>query len=314
MPRPKFRFRELGDLLKHTASDWKEDKAARLAAALAYYTAISIAPLLVVIIAIAGMVLGEEAARGAILGELGGLVGHESAQTVESMIAAANRPRSGALATAFGIGVLIFGASGVFKELQDSLNTIWEVKPKPGQGLRAFIRKRFLSISMVFGTAFLLLVSLVVSTALSALGRVVERFLPGAPIIWQILGNLVSFGIVTLLFAMIFKFLPDVKIQFRDVWIGAVVTALLFMFGKFLLGLYLSRSSVTTGYGAAGSIVAMLLWVYYSAQIFFFGAEFTQAYARRYGSRIEPDEHATAVTEEERAQQGLDPGKPVPAT
>jgi membrane protein len=298
------------ELVKQTAKDWKDDQASRLAAALAYYTAISIAPLLVVVIAVAGLVFGPEAAQGAIYGELGGVIGPDSAETLQTMVESANKPRAGVLATIIGIAVLLFGATGVFAELQDSLNTIWEVEPKPGRGLWLLIRQRFLSLGMVLGIAFLLIVSLVVSAGLAALGDSLARVLPGAPIIWQVLGFVVSFAVVTLLFAMIFKVLPDVKIRLRDVWVGSVVTAALFVLGKVLLGLYFSRAHVASSYGAAGSIVAMLLWVYYSAQIFFFGAEFTQAYAKSRGAGLEPTENARPAPEAREAAGALDEPHP----
>jgi membrane protein len=237
--------------------------------------------------------------------QLGGLVGSDSAETIQSMIDSANKPRTGVLATIFGIVVLLFGATGVFIELQDSMNTIWEVQPKPGRGIWRVIRQRFLSLGMVLGIAFLLLVSLVVNAGLAALGDVLGAMLPGVPLLWQALGMVVTLAVVMLLFAMIFKVLPDVKIQFRDVWIGAAFTAVLFIVGKVLLGLYIGRADLASSYGAAGSVVVLLLWIYYSAQIFFFGAEFTQAYARMHGSRLEPTRNAMPVTQEARAQQGL---------
>ena len=302
------RFRSVVDLFRQTAQDWSEDKCSRLAAGLAYYTALSIAPLLVVAIAVAGLVFGADAARGAIMDQRGGVVGSDSAATIESMIDSANKPRTGVLATIFGILVLLFGATGVFIELQDSMNTIWEVQPKPGRGIWKIIRQRFLSLGMVFGIAFLLLVSLVVNAGLAALSDAIGALMPGLPIVWQALTMLLTFAVVMLLFAMIFKVLPDVKIPFRDVWIGAAFTAVLFIVGKLLLGLYISRADLASSYGAAGSVVVLLLWIYYSAQIFFFGAEFTQAYAHRHGSRLEPTKNAMPVTQEARAQQGLGTG------
>jgi membrane protein len=305
MAATRSRFRRVLDLFKQTFKDWSEDKCSRLAAALAYYTALSIAPLLVIVIAIAGLAFGADAARGAIMDEMGGLVGSDSAATVQSMVESANRPRTGVLATIFGVIVLLFGATGVFVELQDSMNTIWEVQPKPGRGVWGVIRQRFLSLGMVFGIAFLLLVSLAVNAGLTAVSDRLTSSLPGLPILWQALAMLVSFIVIALLFAMIFKFLPDVKIQFRDVWIGATFTALLFTLGKMLLGLYIAKADLASSYGAAGSVVVLVLWIYYSAQIFFFGAEFTQAYAHLHGSRLEPTKDAMPMTEEARAQQGM---------
>ncbi|MBC8069234.1 MAG: YihY/virulence factor BrkB family protein [Deltaproteobacteria bacterium] len=296
--KPPSRLRTAFGLIKQTAVDWSDDDASRLAASLAYYAAISIAPLVLVVIAVAGLVFGEEAARGAIMDQIGGLVGSESAATVESMVEGANKPRTGAIATIVGVAVLLFGASGVFGELQSAMNTIWEVTPKPGGGIWRFIRTRFLSLSMVFGVAFLLIISLVVSAGLTALGGVIAGFAPGAPAVWQVVAYLVSFVIVALLFAMIFKVLPDVKVRFRDVWLGALVTAGLFQLGKFLVGIYIARADVASSYGAAGSVLVMLLWIYYSAQIFFFGAEFTQAYAKLRGAPFEPTKNAVAAPRE----------------
>jgi membrane protein len=299
-------LKAIWEILKETFSDWNEDKAPRLAAALAYYTMFSIAPVLIIVIAIAGLVLGREAVQGAIAQQIEGLVGNrESALAVQAMIQSASKPSTGIIATVIGLVTLLFGAAGVFGQLQDALNTIWEVQPKPDRGIMETIKERFLSFTMVLGVGFLLLVSLVVSAALTAIGTYFSNLLPGFEAVWQVVNFLVSFGVITLLFAMIFKVLPDAKIAWSDVWIGAAVTALLFTIGKFLIGLYLGKSSVGTAYGAAGSLVVILIWVYYSAQILFLGAEFTQVYARKYGSRIEPADNAVPVTEEARAQQGI---------
>lgn len=275
----KRRLRGVLDLFVQAAKDWDADDASRLAASLAFYAAISIAPLLLIVIAVAGAVFGEDAARGAIAEQLGGVLGLEGAATVQSMVEGAAKPRSGLLATVVGVGVLLFGATGVFGELQTSMNAIWNVPPRPGAGVVDFLRRRFVSLSMVFGVAFLLMVSLVLSAALSALGGIVG-WVPGAPLLWRLMGEGVSFLVVTALFAMIFKVLPDTTIRFRDVWLGAAFTTALFLLGKLGVGLYLSHADVASSYGAAGSVVVMLLWVYYSAQIFFFGAEFTHAHAR----------------------------------
>jgi membrane protein len=294
-------------LLKETVEEWNKDKASRLAASLAYYTIFSLAPLLIIVIAIAGSVFGDDAARGEISRQMQGLVGPDGANFIESAINNANQPNSnaGAIASIISIAVLIFGATGVFTELQDSLNTVWEVAPKPDQGFWQFVRNRVLSFAMVLGIAFLLLVSLVITAVLSGLNTFMSGVLPGGDYVWQIINTVVSFAVVTLLFAMMFKVLPDVKIRWSDVWTGAIITALLFTLGKFLIGLYLGNSSFGSTYGAAGSLVIVLAWVYYSAQILFFGAEFTQVYARRYGSQIVPNRHAVPVTEEARAQQGI---------
>ncbi|MEW6491050.1 MAG: YihY/virulence factor BrkB family protein [Cyanobacteriota bacterium] len=292
-------------LLKEAFQEWQDDKASRLAAALAYYTVFSLAPLVIIAIAIAGAVFGEEAARGEIERQIQGLVGSAGAEVIQTAIENANRPdANGGIASFISVVVLLFGASGVFAELQDSLNTIWEVQPKPGRGIKGFISKRILSFSMVLGIGFLLMVSLIVSAGLSALSTYMSHLIPGVGWLWEILNFVISFGVITLLFGLMYKFLPDVKITWNDVLIGAIITALLFTIGKTVLGMYLGQNFGST-YGAAGSLVVLLAWVYYSAQILFFGAELTQVYASRYGSRIVPNEDAEFVTEEARANQGL---------
>lgn len=298
-------FKSIWGLLKETFEEWNEDKASRLAAALAYYTIFSLAPLLIIVIAIAGSVFGEEAARGQIVSQIQGLVGRSGAEVIETAIQNANQPATGRIASIISIIALLFGASGVFAELQDSLNSIWEVAPKPDLGVKGFIRKRFLSFAMVLGIGFLLLVSLVLSAVLAGINAYFSHLIPGVDFIWQIVNFVISFGITTLLFAMIYKFLPDVKITWSDVLIGAAITSFLFSIGRFLLGLYLGNGSFGSTYGAAGSLVIILAWVYYAAQILFFGAEFTQVYASKYGSQIVPDKDAVAVTDEARAQQGM---------
>ncbi len=301
-------------LLKETWKEWQEDKASRLAAALAYYTAFSIAPLLVIAIAIAAIVFGEEAAQGQLATQLGTLVGKEAAAAIESLIeTSAQQSTQGTIATIISIALLFFGASNIFTQLQDALNTIWEVAPKPGRGIKGLVKDRILSFGMVLGIGFLLLVSLILSTVLAVVGNYLGHMMPGLHFLWSILNFLISFGVITLLFALMFKFLPDVKITWGDVSIGAAITALLFTIGKSLMSLYLGNSSVGSTYGAAGSLVVLLLWVNYSAQILFFGAEFTQVYANKYGSRIVPAKNAVPVTEEARAQQGIPRTKDIEA-
>jgi len=282
-------------LIKQTVTDWLDDKAPRLGAALAFYSVLSLAPLLVIVLAIAGFVFDEEAARGEIVSQIEGLVGHDGAQAIQDLIVHAQRPAEGILATLLGTITLLLGASGVFGELQDSLNTIWEVRPKPGRGIWGMIRDRFFSFAMVLGTAFLLIVSLVVSATLAAAGNFATELMPAWEVILPLIGMVISFAIITLLFAAIFKFVPDVRIAWRDVWIGAIVTAALFSLGKYALGLYLGRSGVSSAYGAAGSLVVLVIWVYYSAQILFFDAELTQVYARSRGSDIVPSRNAESV-------------------
>lgn len=282
-------------MLKETASDWMDDKAMRLAAALAFYTLLSLAPLLILAVSIAGLAFGEDAARGEIVGQLQGLLGAKGAAAIQDVLANAKTPASGIVGTVVGGGVLLFGASGVFGELQDSLNTVWDVQAKPGRGIKGFIRDRFFSFTLVLGVAFLLLVSLVLSAGLAVLGRFFSSTLPGGETVWQVINFLVSVGILTGLFGLIFKIVPDVNITWRDVRIGAVATAALFTVGKLAIGLYLGHSSIDSPFGAAGSVVVLVIWVYYSAQILFFGAEFTQVYARHHGSRLEPTRNAEPV-------------------
>lgn len=298
-------IRTIWDLLKETFAEWNRDKVSRLAAALAYYTVFSLAPLLIIVIAIAGSVFGEEAARGEIVGQIQGLVGKSGAEVIQTAIQNASKPAQGTIASAVSIVVLLFGASGVFAELQDSLNTVWEVQPKPDRGLINVIRSRFLSFAVVLGVGFLLVVSLVLSAVLAALANFLGDVLPGLVFFWRITNFIVSFIVTTVLFGLIYKVLPDVKIAWSDVWIGAAITSLLFSIGRFLLGVYLGNSSFGSTYGAAGSLVIILAWVYYAAQILFLGAEFTQVYARRYGSGIVPDQNAIPLTEEARTEKGM---------
>jgi len=288
------------NLIKESFQEWQKDGALDLGAALSYYTIFSLAPLLLVALAVAGLLWDRGQIQGQLIAEIQGLMGPQGAQAVQTMLANAGQHRSGLLASVLAVVTILFGATGVFVQLQDSLNKIWDVEAKPGQGLRSFITTRLISFGMILGIGFLLLISLVVSAAVSAVGAWATGLLPGAKILIEVLTFLVSFGVVTLLFAMIFKFLPDVKLTWRDVWIGAVATALLFTIDKFLIGLYLGRASVISSYGAAGSVVVLLLWIYYSSQILFFGAEFTKAYASRHGSHVVPEEHAVPVVQEKR--------------
>lgn len=285
---------EVWDIAKQTASDWLDDDASRLAASLAFYTLLSLAPLVIIAVSVAGLVFGPEAARGQIARELARVVGPSAAQGIEAVVASARSQTSGTLGTVIGLVTLFVGASGVFGELQYALNTIWEVREKPGRGLIAQIRDRFLSFTMVLGVAFLLLVSLLLSALLSAVGRVFASALPGGELFWQLVNFGFSLLMITVLFALIFKLVPDVLIRWSDVWAGAFATALLFTIGKSLLGLYLGRASIGSSYGAAGSLVVLIVWVYYSAQILFLGAEFTQVQARRRGHDIRPSQRAEA--------------------
>jgi membrane protein len=301
--------RALLELLKDTYREWSEDQASRLAAALAYYTAFSIAPLLLITIAVAGLVFGREAAQGRIVGQLEGVMG-PAAGAIETSLANSQDTGASTLSAIIGLATLIWSASSLFGQLQESLNTIWEVAPDPNAGLVATLRRRFLSMTMVLGVGFVLLVSLVVTAGVSAVGAFFGNLLPGGAFLWEIVNLVLSFLVITLLFAAIYKILPDVTVAWNDVWIGSTVTALLFTVGKLLIGLYLGHVSIGSTFGAAGSLLVFLVWVYYSAQILFFGAEFTQVYARRYGSRIVPAEGAIALTDKARAQQEM----PVPET
>jgi len=298
-------MKKIWALIKRTFAEWSEDKAARLAAALSYYTIFSIPPLLVIVIAIAGIVFGQDQVRTSILGQMEGLVGPEAAAGIQTMLESAQRPGAGLVATVIGIVVLLLGASGVFGQLQDSLNTIWNVKPKPGLGIMGMLRKRFFSFSMVLGVGFLLLVSLVVTTVLAALGEYLLGLLPAFEFLIQVINFVASFAIITVLFALTFKFVPDARIAWKDVWLGAAVTSLLFTLGKMAIGIYLGNSSVGSAFGAAASVVIILVWVYYSAQILFLGAEFTQVYANMFGSKVVPDEDALPLSEKDRAEQGI---------
>jgi membrane protein len=288
-------------LLKQTVSEWSEDKVPRLSAALAFYTMLSIAPLFIIILKIVKKVFSTDPnSQQKLFDYLNQFMGPKAAGAIQAMVAKPDEGGAGVLATVLSTALLFFSASGVFGELQDSMNTIWEVKPRPNRGILGTIKDRFLSMTLVLGTAFLLLVSLVVSAVLNAVS---SNVLPGAAM-WRVVEWLVSFAIVAGLFAVLFKYLPDVKIRWKHVLLGALVTAALFYVGKFALGWYLARPATTSVYGAFGSLVALLLWVYYSAHIFFFGAEFTQVYAHAIGDPVAPAENALPLTEEDRAQTG----------
>jgi membrane protein len=304
-------------LFKQTFKEFGEDKAPRLGAALAYYTVFSIAPLLLIAIAIAGLVFGQEAARNEISGQLGGLMGPSTAKALEDMVQAAAKPKSGVMATIIGIITLMFGASGVFAQLNDALDTIWNVEKQKKGGIVATIKDRFLSMAMVCGIGFLLLVSLVFDAAISAMGKYFGNRFPGGEALLQAGQLIVSFALVTVLFAAIFKFLPDIKVAWRDVWLGAVFTSILFVVGKFALGLYIGKAAASSTYGAAGSLVVLLLWVYWSAQILFLGAEFTQVYARTLGSlkgdTSKQEAKAEAGRVEDRPKDAAPHGRPAAA-
>jgi membrane protein len=254
-------------------------------AALSYYTFFAIAPLFVIALAVAGFWFGEETARKELFGQLNQLVGKEGGDAIQSVVTAASKSQAGFWATVLAGGTLVVAAMGVFVQLQNSLNKIWKVTPKLGTGFRNFIRHRMLSFAMVLGVGFLLLVSLICSASLAALGNFIGDYVTGKEVFLKTLNFAISLGIITVLFTMIFKFLPDVKIAWRDVWLGGFITALLFNLGKFLIGIYLGRSTLASVYGTMGSLVVMLVWVYYSAQILFFGAQFTFVYTSKFGTK-----------------------------
>lgn len=299
------KFKEIKYLVTQSFAEWSEDKASRLAAALAYYTIFSILPLLIIIIAIAAQVFERSLVQQQLVRQIATLVGQTGAEAIEAILENASEPEDSLLAAVVSIITLLLGASGVFGQLYDALNTIWEVQAKPGRGILGTVKDRFFSFTMVLGVGFLLLVSLIISTALQAFNELVSGILPSFLFLAQTLNFLISFAVVTILFALIYKVVPDVRVAWRDVWIGALVTAFLFAVGKWAIGLYLGNSAPGSTYGAAGSLIVLLLWVYYSAQILFLGAEFTQVYANKYGSRIVADETAVSLTLAARAQQGI---------
>ena len=267
---------------------WVDDYAPSMGAALSYYTLFSLAPLLIIVIAVAAMVFGQAAAQGEIVSQLRGIMGEDGAVAVEGLLKAAREPTQGVVATLTGVVLLLLGATAVFAELQSALDRIWRVPAQSkGSGIWTLLRMRLLSFGLVLGLGFLLVVSLVVSAALAVLGRWWSGWFAGWGVILEMLNFAVSFGIFTLLFAMIYKIMPRAKIPWRDVWTGAAVTALLFTIGKMLIGLYLGKSSLASGFGAAGSLVVLIAWVYYSAQIFLFGAEYTWVFSNQHGSRAQ---------------------------
>ncbi len=297
---------KLIDIVKKTFKEWGEDKASRLAAALAYYTVFSIPPLLVVGIGIASLFTERAMVEDQLVGQAGSLMGSRGAEAIETILESAEEPGSSEIIpTLIGFALLLFGASGVFTQLQDAMNTIWDVEADPDRGIMGIIKERFLSFTMVLAIGFVLLVSLMLSTMLTTFGDFVGGLVSDTEILLLIVNFLISFAVIALLFTLIFKTIPDVQIAWRDVIVGAILTALLFKIGEYALGFYFDRSDPTSSFGAAGSVILLLLWVYYSAQIMFLGAEFTQVYATEYGSGVRPEAGAVAVTEEAKAKQGI---------
>jgi membrane protein len=282
-------------LIKRTFEEWSDDRASLHGAALSFYTVFSLSPLLVIVIASVGFFFGTDAVEGRIVEQIKGLVGKEGAVAIQGMIASARKQGSGALATGLALATLFIGATGVFVQLQDSLNTVWGVKPRPGRSIIGLIQSRVLSFAVVIGIGFLLLVSLVISAALAAVASWLGHLVP---VNILMIGNLVaSFIITTLLFAMMYKLLPDVEIAWKDVMVGAAVTSILFSLGKYLVSLYLGQSAVVSSYGAAGAVVVIFLWVYYAAQIVLLGAEFTEQYANMFGSGMRASAGAMPLRE-----------------
>ncbi len=278
-------LKEWWALVKRAANAWLDDYAPSMGAALSYYTVFSLAPMLLIVVSVAGLVFGQDAVRGELFGQLQSLMGEDGAKAVESLLASVSKPSEGIIGTVVGLAILLVGATSVFGELQDSLDRIWRApaRDKSG-GLWGLLRTRLLSFGMILGLAFLLMVSLVLGAGIAALGSWWGPAFGGWEVLAQIVNTLVGFGLTTLVFAMIYKMMPRVHVRWHDVWLGAAVTALLFTIGKFLIGLYIGKSGVASGFGAAGSLVVVFVWVYYSAQIFLIGAEFTWVYANTFGS------------------------------
>lgn len=310
-------FNHFYQLAKKSINAWIDDYAPSMGAAISYYTVFSIAPLLLIVIAVAGFVWGRDAVQGEIVGQLQGLIGQEGATGIQALIESANKPTKGLVATGISVVILIVGATTVFAELQSALDRVWDVPPaQKASGIWATLRARLLSLGFILGLGFLLAVSLVFSAGIAAFGGWATGLVPGWEFLLQGINILLSLCISTVLFAMIFKLMPQAKVSWRDVWVGAVVTAVLFEIGKSLIGLYIGKSSVTSSFAAAGSLVVLLVWVYYSAQIFLLGAEFTWVFAHDHGSLKTGaagslQTHEATTAEEDRALAAA-PGAPAP--
>ncbi len=298
LPPPQaLSLKAISQLAQQAINAWIDDYGQSMGAALAYYTVFSLAPLLLIVISVAGLIFGADAARGEIMGQLSGLMGQDAAQAIQGLLENANKPATSALATILGVVMLLVGATTVFAELQTALDRIWRApnRDRTAAGLLKVLRSRFMSFGMILGIGFLLMVSLVFSAALAALQNWWSPMFAGWAVMADVVNQVISFALTTAAFAMIYKVMPRVRIQWPDVWVGAGVTALLFTVGKYLIGLYIGKSGVTSSFGAAGSLVVLLLWVYYSAQIFLIGAEFTWVYAHTFGSRRGMREPAPVV-------------------
>ncbi|MFL5734463.1 MAG: YihY/virulence factor BrkB family protein [Chloroflexia bacterium] len=297
------------DLMKSTFKSWQEDKAARLGAALAYYTIFSIGPLLLVTIAIVGFVLGKQAAEGQLVGAISSVVGEQGASFIQEAVKNASKPTAGIIAAVIGLVMLLLAASGIFGQLQDALNTVWKVEPPKGGGVAGMAKQKVIPFLVMVGCGLLLLASLIANSALAVLGKFISANLPGGAIAWQGVNYVVSLAIITLLFAVIYRFLPDTHITWKDVWVGAALTSFLFVLGQIVLGFYLGFSNPGSPYGAAGSLVIVLVWIYYSAQIMLFGAEFTREYAHSRGSRAPEKAGEKAGEKAKDGQQKAEGGR-----
>lgn len=296
-------FKDLGKILLTSGNSFIDDKALKMSASLAYSTIFAISPLLLIVISLGTIFFRREAITGELFVQINKLVGNDAAAQVQNLIEKSSVADSSTFSLMISLFVLLIGATAVFTEIQDSLNTIWRVKPKPKKGFQKFLLNRLLSFSMIIGLGFLLIVSLTVNLVVAAISTRLAQFFPAATMIVQVVNPVLTFVIISVLFGIIFKFLPDVNIRWKDVRTGAIATALLFMGGRYLIGLYLSTAGVGSTFGAAGSIVVLLTWVYYTAAILYFGAEFTQVYAEKFGERIEPAEYAVAIQQIEKERE-----------
>jgi len=312
-PFTKQTAKDAFSILKKTFNGFIEDRALKLSAALSYYTIFSLAPLLLLMISLAGVFFGRDAIQGHVFGEINGLIGNEAAAQIQDIIKNMELSGKTTMAVVIGAVTLIIGATSVFGEIQDSINIIWKVKAKPKRGWVKLLKDRLLSSSLIVGLGFLLIVSLMVNGALVALNDLIKRFFPEITVLlFHAINIVISFGVITILFGVIFKVLPDAKIAWKDVRMGAFFTACLFMLGRFLIGIYIETTSAGSAYGAAGSLIVILVWVYYTAAILYFGAEFTRVYAEHIGARIEPAEYAVYVEQFERERtDGVLPPKVV---
>lgn len=297
MKKKKLSVKGLWQVLKDSFTGFSDDKVLKLSASLAYYTIFSLAPLLIVIIFVCGKIFGEEAVQGSIYSQIRGFVGDQSAVQLQEIVKNASVSGKSTVAAVIGIITLLIGATGVFAEIQDSINSIWRLKAKPGKSWLQFLKTRLLSFGVIGSLGFLLLVSLGVSAILDALSKELKNVFPDVTVVlFYILNVLITFAVTTVLFAVIFKVLPDAKIKLRDVLAGAIATTILFMIGKFAISFYIGQSEIGSTYGAAGSIVVLLVWIYYSSVILYFGAEFTRAYAVHYGEPIHPNDYAVTFS------------------